>query len=175
MFKRFAIYISILVLAGGFHIQTSKTVTVVFCWTFRFQQGDTLVLPYNKFGTKNINDTLRKYIGNDGASVSSVLIAQPSYVIDSIDFSLFPNLKELTLSGNDDDVLEYRKYNFMSILSLKRINNHLVFVEYPSHDTDHTVAGKKRFRDFIHLYRPDIKVRWPRNYGYKIMWTDRDD
>jgi hypothetical protein len=162
-------------LTGGFHIQTSKTETVVFGWTYRFQQGDTLVLPYTKFGTKNINDTLRKYLGNNGSTIKSILIAQPSYVIDSIDFNLFPNLKELTLSGGDDDVLQYRKYNFMSVTSLKRINNNLVFVEYPSHDTDYTVDGKKRFRNFIHLYRPDIKVRWPRNYGYKIMWTDRDE
>jgi hypothetical protein len=118
-----------------------------------------------------LNDTLRKYLRNISATVKSVLIAQPSTIIDSIDFVRFPSMEELTFAGNDDDILENRKYNFMDNRSLKRINLYAVFVKNSDEKSDEEVFySKKEMRKFIHTYRPDIRVRWPNKFNDRILW-----
>ena len=150
------------------------TIIIGYGSGLRYKNSDTIFIrASDKF---HINDSIKKYISNKYLSVKSVLIAQPSKIIDFMDFENFPNLKELTLLGNDDDVLQNRRYNFMDSKSLKRINLYSVYVEYPYRNSensdDYTYKSKMKFRKFVHFYRPDIKVCWPNKFDDRKVWTD---
>lgn len=175
-FTYYLLFLFNIVILESFCIPALKETTVILGYGSgsRYSNSDTIFIRVTD--KKNINDSLVKYLKNASTSVTSILIAQPSYIIDSIDFGMFPRLKELTLSGNDNDVLENRKYNFMEIKSLKRINVYAVYVEYPDKNAessdDYTHQFKKKFRKFIHHYRPDIKVYWPNKFNDRILWTE---
>lgn len=165
------LFVFTIVLLGSFCPPRDKSITLVLGSKFRLQPRDSIFIPSRGIGNRHINDSLRKYLGPDSLLVKSLLIAQPSGIIDSIDFNMFPHLEQLTLSGNDDDILQNRKYSFMDVKSLKRINSDVVYTHYPDVDTDdYTHKARKRFRKFIHVYRPDIKVRWFVKLDYQILW-----
>ncbi len=161
---------------SGFIKPHAKYTTIIIGYGsgLRYANSDTIFI--HAIDKAHINDTIKKYVSTHSLSVKSVLIAQPSEIIDSIDFKLFPGLEELTLSGNDDDVLQNRRYNFMDVKSLERINLHAVFVEYPisngDNDDHYTYKAKIKFRKFIHAHRPDIKVSRLNKFDYRIVWTD---
>lgn len=166
---------SIVIFCGFFNSKSQDTTIIIgYGSGMRYKNTDTIFISAsNKI---HINDSIKKYVINRNLSVKSVLIAQPSEIIDFIDFRNFSCLETLTLSGNDDDVLQNRRYNFMDSKSLKRINLYSVFVQYPSRNSDdsdnYTYKSKMKFRKFVHFYRPDIKVCWLNNFNDRIVWTE---
>jgi hypothetical protein len=131
---------------------------VVFFWTQdSVKRTDKLVIPYYMPRAGSINDTVRKYLDGNGSDVRTVVIVEPSHIIDSIDFTLFPKLRKLILAGDADQV-QNRRYSFLDAPKLRKITLSLVGVQ----DSLHPFYNEGDWRDLkalIHRYRPDIKVR----------------
>lgn len=153
--------IPLFLLALGFRQSPGGPDTVIF--SFKHEEAvictDTLLIPYQKIALTDINDTLRKYLKNNGASVQSVMIAQPTLVIDSIDFTLFPEMRTLYLVG-DPDQLADRRYNFMDAPKLHKVIAYQMSVDGAPDPLDYSRHGQEFFAKYIHKYRPDVKVRF---------------
>lgn len=122
---------------------------------------DTLVIPYQMQPLSELNDTLTKYLHGRGANVQMLMFAQPTYIIDSIDLSVFPNVTTLEFSG-DVDIIENRRYAFMDLENLHTIRCWGMLAQLENPPDVFTHGGNKEVRTLIHRYRPDVKVRFPR-------------
>ena len=63
----------------------------------------------------------------------------------------------------------------MDVKSLKEIHLVNVYVYYSVTDgegDDYTYKSKWKFKKFVHEYRPDVRVRWPRHFDDRVVWTD---
>jgi hypothetical protein len=152
------------VLLSGFKQKPEGPHTVIFS----FYSGDyitctdTLIIPYQLFPRSAINDSLRRFLKGNGSSVTRMLFVQPTLVIDSVDFSLFPELRELRFTG-DPDVLEDRKYAFMDAPKLHVIRAYAIYCADTLDPYALDDRGVQRFKELIRKHRPDVKVKRLRN------------
>jgi hypothetical protein len=119
-------------------------------------RSDSIYIDYY-MGQQAINDSIKKYV-KDFSAVKTVLLAQPSPILKSIDFKPFVNMSTLILAGDDDDYIDSLKYGFFENDKLRKI---ILCSIYLTSGSPHKVYySKKELKAYIKTFRPDIAVRF---------------
>ncbi len=130
--------------------------------------GDTIIIPYRLQPLDKLQDTLEKYLRGRGENVQLLMFAQPTYMIDSLDLSVVPNVEILEFSG-DVDVIENRKYAFMQLKNLKVIRCWGMLAQLENPPDVYTHGGNNEVRALFNRYCPDVRVRFPRREPPEII------
>ena len=125
--------------------------------------ADTIYLSYWNC-EKTINDSI-KHCLNNPCEVTTILIAQPSEIIKSVNFNVFTNLSTLILAGNDYDFIDSLSFDFLNNKSIKQIISSGVWVDSkaPMHCRGSFPDPRcldPVFKKYIKARRSDIKVKF---------------
>jgi hypothetical protein len=152
-----------------YQTKTASTTLVLIPYKHDYMQHtkDSVYIEYDCC-IKTINDSIKHYI-DDLSNVKTILIAQPSGIINSINFQPYCNMSTLILAGNDDDVLDSVKYDFFENPKLKKIIMSSVYLNSTSEVKDY--CDNREFKKYVKGFRPDITVRFKAMGKYnRIGW-----
>ena len=160
--------VGLVIISATNHHPPEKTIVLTYAFGQEQHWGDTSVVYYGYRGrTPGVNDSIARATGENYSEYTTMIIAQPSWILDSINFKPFSNLRTLILMGNDDDAIDSVRYSFFDLPGLKKITASCVYVNTAT-DRDYTWKGKTRFKNYVKGFRPDIRVKFSFDYSPHI-------